>query len=567
MPQNWELGETANLINSVIGRFNTDLLNLDKQIFSGWFYGSYLASSMGELNPYESDFLLNLCRALAIAKIGATKGNHIILVDDHRFARALIKTIKKMPFTAIYFGPSFKTQNSYFYDFFRAFGSGTKTALKHWYLGKKYKESQHLETNQNNVWFMNWATNQTYDPNYSNKGDIFFGRLCSEIEEKIKRINWIANPMSWVFSIKSISKSISKSEKKIKSFNNFITLKSILRAMFGWLIFRLSVRRKLFINGTNLSPIVTYTAHIEQTKPQIIASLLYTSIAENISLNKPSPKLMIYPYENQPWERVLIKSFRRYCPETKLIGIQHTPVANYYLSLIPSVMQCELNIIPDTLVVVGREFYLRLCKNSYPESKIQVGGFYRNPSLLTTKKPLVKIKKNPKIVLVSCPMKKSESIEMIYKTLVAVEKMIDIKVVINFHPMSSESILSGIKQQIKNSLDCNKVIFDSQSANKWLKKASILIYNSSSTVFEAASEGVPAIYLGPESSLDLDKMPGGSLLKCRSSHDLTLMLEEIAQNFSLKEKSVIHARKILSSVFSKPNPNILNQIFTRSGVI
>jgi hypothetical protein len=321
-------------------------------------------------------------------------------------------------------------------------------------------------------------------------------------------------------------------------------------------MFPFSIRSEFEINGYDLTPIITYTSRQEQTKSQIIIALLYADIAPKLAREHIQPKTFIYPFENQPWEKILIQSFRKFCTSTKLIGMQHAPFADNYVSCIPSSKQWQQKIVPDSLVTIGNEFYGRLLQQSAPKNKLVIGGYYQNPRLnYIIKKPL-----NPSttrtIILVSCPMNQRDSIDLIQKSVKAAAILKNIQVFINFHPMVGQTIINEIFIRVKDIVNSPNIKFVDGPALKWLEKCNILIYNSSGTVFEATNLGIPSIYVGPNNRIDLDKMPGGSKLKCRSSKELRKIILKLTNDRSIALDAIKHAQNSLKICFSQPKLEI-----------
>lgn len=517
---------------------------------------------MAERNPYQNDFFLNICRALALKEIATKNGRHIILVDDITLGTAFLKTCRIAAISARWSPPKSKAQNSILFSRCRALGSGLKIALRHWRLGKKHKASPNSTHQPNAIWLMNWASDTTFHLNQTDEADTFYGVLATQLEKSSPPIIWLANPMSWLMSADKISKSISSAKKNVVSTFEFITLRTIINAVLGWLMFGFSIRRQFSFNDFDLSPIIIYTARQEQSKPQIILALLYADIATILVEQNLQPKAIVYPFENQPWEKILLREFRKHSSSTKMIAMQHTPFADNYVSSIPSEKQWQENIVPDTLVAIGKEFYERLIENSAPIKKLEIGGFYRNPTLAANTNHAPRPRDTEPLILVSCPMNQQDSIELVHKTAIATKDIKNIQIIVNFHPMSGPQMIENIKEKVESFIDCSHMNFVNDRALKWLEKCSVLIYNSSGTVFDAASLNIPTIYLGPENRLDLDKMPGGSRLSCRTAEALGEIIQQLTTDSSLAEDVSQQTRKALKYCFSQPNPETWNKVIS-----
>ena len=553
-PPGLSINNIGNLINKKANLIRNNFINIDENITTGLFYDSFLASSMGEGNPYLNDFFLNLCRALVLLDIAEKKNNHIILVDDIYLGDALIQTCLLAGVRAKWAFQPTKHNSTRFYQKCRTLGSGLQTMLKKWYLGKKLKTSSPMISQSNPIWLMNWTNDNTFSAEKPDKGDSFYGTIPYEIEKSVGSITWLANPMSWLISNNKILESTNRPVNNIFYVFESITLKTVFRSIFFWLMFPLSIRNKLVLCDKNLSPIISYTISKEHTYPQIMSALLYADIGRTLAKHKIQPETLIYPYENQPWEKILLRNFRKFCPTTKLIGMQHTPFADNYVSCIPSLKQGQNNILPDILVTIGKDFHNRLIHYSIPKNKLEIGGYFRNPKLA---KPL-KFNSNPTakrpIILVSCPMNHRDSVELIEKTTRATSSIKNAQIYVNFHPMYGQNMIDDILRNIDHHGANTHVKFVKGLASEWLKKCNVLIYNSSGTVFEAVRLGVPSIYLGPENGIDMDKMPGGSMLKCRTSEELEKIIRKLTTDTLFAKNTARKAYDSMKNCFSYPNP-------------
>ena len=108
LPHGWSSHNIGDLLNEIAHQIKDSFVNIDEKITTGRFYNSFLASSMGERNPYQNDFFLNLCRALSLKNISTMKDNHIILIDDISLGNALLKTCRLAAILAEWATPTTK---------------------------------------------------------------------------------------------------------------------------------------------------------------------------------------------------------------------------------------------------------------------------------------------------------------------------------------------------------------------------------------------------------------------------------------------------------------------------
>ncbi len=91
----------------------------------------------------------------------------------------------------------------------------------------------------------------------------------------------------------------------------------------------------------------------------------------------PRVQTIIYPFENQPWEKLLCLAWRAAAPHVKLIGYQHAWVPSLLLPYSLATGQSEHAPLPD-LIVANSAFNLAcLAEGGYPASRLVNGGALR----------------------------------------------------------------------------------------------------------------------------------------------------------------------------------------------
>jgi hypothetical protein len=120
---------------------------------------------------------------------------------------------------------------------------------------------------------------------------------------------WLANPLSWRERTSSIVANASAAIDVAIPIPTFVKYRDIVPAIWGWLIFPFAIKRNLIIAGIDVSAIVQFFVRKEISSPQIIQALLLTNLARNMKDRQITPDLIIYTYENQPWEKILLAGF------------------------------------------------------------------------------------------------------------------------------------------------------------------------------------------------------------------------------------------------------------------
>lgn len=97
-------------------------------------------------------------------------------------------------------------------------------------------------------------------------------------------------------------------------------------------------------------------------------------------------KLLIYPFENQPWEKLLCLAFKQEAPRTRLIGYQHATVSVLELNYFPTRAEWGFAPLPDQIVTNGPWSLELLRCGGYPSGRLVDGGALRYEYLLTAQR-------------------------------------------------------------------------------------------------------------------------------------------------------------------------------------
>ena len=513
-------------VNEIASRLNKEFAEIDQKLVTGNFYHSWLASNLGEKNPYQSDFLLNICQTIAIIEAAHQGGRHYAIIDDCEFRKILWNTCKDngVKVTRHHTIKDFFSYN--WIRIFKAFISGVLFSVKKISAARKWHNRN--KKKENKIFLLSWIKSDTFPLNRPKNHDSNFGVLPKWIRELGHTPNWLGNPLSWLEETSSIIINSSNAYDYVIPLPALIRYKDMVGAIWGWIFFPFSVQNNLSVAGLDLSSVVRQYIWKELTSSQIIQALLLKNIAKNIKHQNIFPTFLIYTYENQPWEKIILTSFRKHLPNTKLIGVQHSPFSDRYLSVYPSQRQWHEKTTPDTLVTIGENFKKQLILRGAPSDRLVVGGSLKLDKFGAHNFKVKRRKSNKiKYILVSCPMETIEATELCVKAVYAVKNIKDIKVLINFHPTSEDFLIKSVKSIILNLPNINQVEFSNSLVSNLLGKCDLLLYTSSGTVFDASYENVPAIFVSSLIRFDLDKL----FLRKQPKYQTTEELNTAIKNF------------------------------------
>ncbi|CAG0969652.1 MAG: hypothetical protein OIN86_14205 [Candidatus Methanoperedens sp.] len=209
-----------------------------------------------------------------------------------------------------------------------------------------------------------------------------------------------------------------------------------------------------------------------------------------IKLFDLNPKTILFPYENQTWEKMYpyVKDILK--SDTKITGYQHTGVSYKLLNYFPSKIEKHLPIFPDKIATVGIIINNLLLEQANYPSEIVVGGalrfkkhFLKSKSNIEISYPNKKI--NKKIVYAfSYDLKKYNGI---LNLLIDIFGNTEINVLLKFHPDYIEcDILKSFKKELPKN-------FMAYGAFKWdeiFPIVDLVLYDDNSIAFEGMIHGV-----------------------------------------------------------------------------
>jgi hypothetical protein len=267
-----------------------------------------------------------------------------------------------------------------------------------------------------------------------------------------------------------------------------------------------------------------------------------------------NPKTILFPYENQTWEKIypFVKNLLK--SDTKITGYQHTGVSYKLLNYFPSKIEKHLPVFPDKIVTVGtiiRNLFLE--QANYP-SEIVVGGALRfnkhflNNNNIEVSYPNKKI--NKKIVYAfSYDMKKYAKI---LNLLINIFGNTEITVFLKFHPDYVESdILNSLKIQLPK----NFIAAGAFNWNEIFPIVDLVLYDDNSIAFEGMIHGVKTFSVA-ETEIIYDitrKFYFNEWKENLNKNDLTTIKHQLIDETFNKVFEVKNIQTYINNYFTKYN--------------
>jgi surface carbohydrate biosynthesis protein (TIGR04326 family) len=209
---------------------------------------------------------------------------------------------------------------------------------------------------------------------------------------------------------------------------------------------------------------------------------------------------IIYPFENQPSEKMLCLAARETGKKIRLIAYQHSTVPSFLLNYFAGAGESTNMPLPDCIVADSTSTLEKLGKAGYGATKLVNGGALRYEYLhhTTGNRPLQKPNR-PKTVLIALPYTVGLTEEMLLATYNAFAEMSTIEVLIKYHPaVNPESLRIKLPPRPAHFKETKKDIME------LLPEIDLVVCWSSTMVLEMFLTGVPVVRYRSEYHIGVD---------------------------------------------------------------
>jgi hypothetical protein len=254
-------------------------------------------------------------------------------------------------------------------------------------------------------------------------------------------------------------------------------------------------------------------------------------------------------FENQELDHGAIAGWRNFYPDVEVTGYQGFLASRTYLCMFPVALEQQLNLLPNTLAVMGRALVIP-AKEFCPDLQIIIAPAFRFQALLHDRR------NEPSTawftVLISLPLMKKESKAIIAMLVCAAEMLNKVtsrpcRFHIMIHPATQKM---AIIDEVVRESSAFKLI--DGNFDRELDYADALVSTASSTCVQAIARGIPVAVVGSPGLLTQNPIPKTIDARlwqvCYSAEDLYSLLRSYA-NLGLKD--ITQLRKLGSDCRSE----------------
>lgn len=228
---------------------------------------------------------------------------------------------------------------------------------------------------------------------------------------------------------------------------------------------------------------------------------LHYLLIKRLAENNIKIERAIYTFENMLTEKLFLIGLKKYYPDAKSVGFQHSVLYPLKLDMYISEKEITKIPLPSKIVCSGDFFRNIMIKEKYPAEKLEIGPALRFAHIYNKKE---NIKIENKSVLIACPGYRNELVELLYKVLTALR---DEDVSLWIKPKPDTPMIDVIDEIIKKTnINPAKIKKVSGSLSELLNKANIMITIASGAIIDGIASGIPVLRIKREMDLDLDPL-------------------------------------------------------------
>jgi hypothetical protein len=319
----------------------------------------------------------------------------------------------------------------------------------------------------------------------------------------------------------------------------YIKISDIFYALtHNFKLFYQIVSKNFVYKDGDYTPLVKESLKQDFFSGSFIDSLLHYRLFQRFFKTCNEESVIIYPFENQPWEKALLLAANKVNKSIKLIAHQFFPFPPDLLIYKFSKAARKNGGIPSLFMTSDVISDKRLSDQGIETLQI---GTSRYNALLDL--PVSLSDKNS-AVLCCLSIDPKEATILALKASVITEEL-GLPLWINYHPLLATDVIENLKKQLSGH---NHIQFFDCAASVLIPDSRVVLYNSSTVCLEAALRGIPIIYVECDNLPNLDKFQslGKNFKEIDDGIALIKQLIDNDQNYQLySQKTYQIAREIL----------------------
>ena len=234
--------------------------------------------------------------------------------------------------------------------------------------------------------------------------------------------------------------------------DSLLTPWTIIKSMFLFLFSHIELKEKIVFKGCDITALIQKSLDEDYQNTGALHVYFEREIAKKIL--KMTRKRVMFPYENQTWEKVYPFLREKLGFKASILGYQHTGVSFKLMQYFPSRIEKHLPLFPDKIVTVGKIIADLLREKANYPCPIVPGAALRHQKIMKDGKVYVKSASTTVHRNIAYAFSYDiRNYPPIIRTLNDVFGNSEIKVYLKFHPdYKQENILKDLSFGIANNL-------------------------------------------------------------------------------------------------------------------
>lgn len=286
----------------------------------------------------------------------------------------------------------------------------------------------------------------------------------------------------------------------IATMQDYRRLGDVARGLMRGLSFTRTIFQNYKSSICDMTPLVRHSLVMDILSGRYIETYLDYRAARRFAQDLPADARVVYPFENQPWEKAMVKAFTEADKNIKAYGYQFFPLPPALLMDRFSAYQRRCGALPAVFMTSDKLSQELL---SASVMKTLPAGNQRYKRVLD-REPSFSEGFGHHIVLCSLFLDENEAVELAMKSMLATAAL-HVRLWINMHPMISAHVREKIRTM---ACGYDHVEVRNEAFSVLVSQAGVVLYNSSSVVYDAVFQGIPAIYVESDLMPDMNRFYG-----------------------------------------------------------
>lgn len=501
------------LINDVVREYRDDIINFDEAVQPRSEL-RWNATDLAERNVFTSNFIHACCCALGLDRIlRTTEEKLLIVVEDALLARRLATLARAR-------GRDVETPGARPLALVRARFVAAGIVHRLVFLCRlaagrraiRRRLDPQRKQPKLDVLLVTWTDPETFSAEAPIERETYFGTLPGELRATGQSVGFLANPTTWIYPLDDILRNVAAAADPVVVPEESLRLRDGVAIALSSLVAPARVTSRFEPGGLDLSGLITDGLRREWSQPRQLWALQFFHVGRFLARHG-RPASVIFPFENQPWEKTLRLGLRAALPETESVGFQHTPVSEHWFPYFASRRDLAAGQLPDRLLTIGRRWCRLFAASGYPADRLEIVPALRHAHLKDLRGARARGSDERSVVLVAGSIGHSDSLELVVKSLQAFDEGAGTQVRIKLHPklgVSQEAFERRVCEALGRRALAANVSFVGGSALDALRDTDVVLYNTTSVAYEALGLGIPVVFVESDFWFDIDPLPPGS---------------------------------------------------------